>query len=156
MLPNRLNEVISILAAVGLTIGVATITTASITTATIVSSSTTNATSTNLEATGQASTTKLAINGGSFITKFQAASAVIDVNSIGNGSNTSSAVAVTGAAVGNTALVGLTGDWTGASSSVRVLGSVTAAGTVTLVFQNGSSTAVNLTNSTYNVDVIAP
>jgi hypothetical protein len=80
-------------------------------------------------------------------------SSTVDANSLGSGGATTSLVTVTGASTGDTVEVGLTGSWAAPSSSVRVVGSVTAADTVTLYYVNTSSTAVNLTSAVYNVEV---
>lgn len=117
-----------------------------------VNATTTQATTANATT---ASSTNLVIGQGTTLTKHLEGTATIDADSISNGSNTSSQVTVTGAAVGNFVSVGFQGDWTGASSSVRVIPSVTAANTVTLVFQNNSSTAVNLSRTALLLDVWA-
>lgn len=81
--------------------------------------------------------------------------ASIDADSIGGDATTSTTATVTGASTGDTCLVGLTGSWASPSSSVMVICSITASNTATLEFHNTSSTAINLTASTYNVEVIS-
>ncbi|MBK8467897.1 MAG: hypothetical protein IPL32_18955 [Chloracidobacterium sp.] len=140
LLSNGITALITAFLAVGATVGVMTVTTATITTGTI----TTLAAGT------------VAIGGGTAVDFTKIQSSTIDAASIGPGSGTSSAVAFTGAALGDNVDVGLTGNWAAPSSSVVVTASVTAADVVTILFQNTSGTAVNLTSAAYSVKVTSP
>lgn len=89
---------------------------------------------------------------GTAIDKHVSTATTIDVDSVGAGAATTSAVTLTGAAIGDTVVVGLTGDWGSASSTMKVSGSITAANVATLYFVNASSSALNLSGSSYRVD----
>lgn len=133
MVPLRIKQVFTALLAVSASIGTAIITVATITTLAV---------------------STIAIGGGAAIDKHLFTTASLDVNSLGAGYTTSSpSLAVSGALVGDAVEIGLNGNWAGVSSSVMVLGSVTAADTVVLNFHNTSGTAVDLTASTYNISV---
>ena len=106
--------------------------------------------------TGFVSSTSLSIGGGASVDRWMFASSTFDTDSIAIGSATTSLVTVAGAVSGDSVMIGLNGDWSSASSSVRVSGSVTAANTVTIYLQNVSSTsATNLSSTKLNVDVIS-
>lgn len=92
------------------------------------------------------------IGGGTAIDKHIKASATLNVEAIGNGSVTSSPITATGASVGDSVFVTRLGNWGASSSTINIFG-VAGTNTVTLYFQNNSSTAVDLSEATYNVDV---
>lgn len=101
--------------------------------------------------TGAASIT---IGSGTSIDKYLSTSSSINADSIVTGQSTSSVISLSGVSAGDTVSVGLTGDWSAPSSSVRVIG-VPSADAVTLYFYNTTGTSVNLTPSTYIVDVVS-
>lgn len=139
LVSGGITALVTAILAVGATIGTLTVTTGTFTTAT---------------ATTLAATT-IAIGGGTAIDKVVAVTASIDPNSLGNGAGTSTLVGLSGAAVGDTVVIGRSGSWASPSSSVSVVGSVLATDVVTLYFQNGSSSAVNLTNSSYVISALS-
>jgi hypothetical protein len=93
--------------------------------------------------------------GGTAITKHLHTTVSIDPNSIAGYQATSSRVALSGAAVGNTVVVSANGDAAGTTSTIRLSGSVVVADTVDIVFNNSSSSAVNLPVGSYNLDTWA-
>lgn len=95
----------------------------------------------------------LTIGSGTAIDKHLSTTASINASSVAGGAATSSNVTVTGAASGDVVVVGLSGDWGGTSSTMKISGSVTASNTVTMYFVNSSSTALDLSGSTYRLDV---
>lgn len=101
------------------------------------------------------STTGLIVGQGTNVDLWIAASSTIDVNNLTSGASTSSNVTVAGASVADSVLITPTGAWDAPTSSVSILGSVSSAGKVTIYFHNTSSTAVNLTNAVYDVDVFS-
>ena len=100
--------------------------------------------------------TTLAIGGGTTIDKIILQSSVVDVDSLSNGASTSSVITVTGATLGDFVDVSGSGSWGSPTSSVMVMGTVTATDTVTLQWHNTSGTAVNLTNASYKINVTSP
>lgn len=100
------------------------------------------------------STLKVGSTNGTAIDLLKLTTATINPDSIGNGSATTSAVTVTGASSGDFVEVSVGGG--SVTSSVVVTGEVTAANTVTLTFQNTSSSAVNLGNGAYQILTISP
>ena len=90
--------------------------------------------------------------GGTAITKHLHTTATIDPNAIAGGQATSSRIALSGATVGDVVIVGLQGDGSGTTSTIRLSGSVVVADNVDVYFSNPSSTSINLSNGTYNVD----
>jgi len=109
---------------------------------------------TAISGTTLAGTTSLTIGSGTAITKHLKTTATLNVNSLANGAVTTSAVTLTGAAASGSVFVTRTGSWAAASSTVNIFG-VAGTDAVTLYFQNNSSTAVDLSNSTYIVDYYA-
>lgn len=89
---------------------------------------------------------------GTAIDKHVKVATTIDADSIGNGSVTSSVVTATGASVGDSVYITRLGNWGASSSTINIFG-VAGSNAVTLYFQNNSSTAVNLSEAVYNVDV---
>lgn len=106
---------------------------------------------TTIAGTTLAGTTSLTVGSGTAITKHLKTTAVINADSLGNGAATTSAVALTGAVATGSVYVTRTGSWASASSTVNIFG-VPTTDSVTLYFQNNSSTAVDLSNTTYIVD----
>ena len=80
------------------------------------------------------------------------ATSVIDAASIGPGlTSSSAAIAVTGAGVNDHCNVDLVGNETGATSSMRLSCTVTAADAATIYFYNSSGTAIDLTSAVYSL-----
>ncbi len=96
----------------------------------------------------------LIVGAGTEVDLWKAVTSTINADNIENGSVTTSAVTFTGASIGDFVGVGLTGDWSGASSSVAVRGSVTASNVVTVYWQNTSSTAVDLSRTQLNIQLV--
>lgn len=87
---------------------------------------------------------------------WKTATTTVDVDNLAAGGGTSTGVAISGASVGDTVLIGIVGSWAAPSSTIVVRGSVTSTGQVQLTWQNSSSSgAVNLTSALYNVEVIS-
>lgn len=94
----------------------------------------------------------LSIGGGTVITKHLRTTVSIDPQSIAANSATTTAVALTGATVGDHVSLAVTaGDLMGTTSTAVLAGRVTASDVVTIYYRNVSSTAFDAGLSTISV-----
>jgi hypothetical protein len=101
--------------------------------------------------TGNIKTYSLSVGNGTTILGHLYTTATVNVNNLTAGSATSIGATLTGVAAGDVVRVDPTGPWGTTSSSVMVLGTATAANTVTLTWVNTSGTAVDLSSAVYNI-----
>ena len=91
----------------------------------------------------------LTIGGGTKVTKHLSATVTYDPASIANGAQQTTTVTVTGAALGDTVVVSFTLNLQG----IQLTGYVSAANTVTVIYQNNTGGAIDLASGTIRADV---
>lgn len=77
----------------------------------------------------------------------------LNVDSIGAGGATTSALTFAGSSVGDSVAVWGYGNWGASTNTVALGGFVSAANSITLTFVNTSSSAVDLTSAQYGIEV---
>lgn len=107
---------------------------------------------TNLMSSATASTTNLSVGtGGTVLDKMINTSVTVDVDNLIGGHTTSIQATVTGVVAGDWVHVGRSGDWKSTSSTIAIIGSAIATNTVEIVWKNASTSAVNLTSTSYPI-----